>query len=115
MLKVIVTNNDITLTTGNLSRDLRITEREQLISSRFQHYPYNYHNLLSRHEKKEAKYILAQQRRLNSWRRSALAQSTLLQPAFEEVPSLVFDLGVLIFLSKIKPMGEGRFYFVFSP
>lgn len=54
MPKVIVTtNNEITLTTGNLSHDLRITEREQLISTRFQHYPYNYRNLLSCHEKKK--------------------------------------------------------------
>lgn len=53
MLKVIVTNNEVILTIGNLSLDLRIAEREQLISTRFQHYPYNYHSLLSCHEKKK--------------------------------------------------------------
>lgn len=69
LLKVIVRNSEITLTTRNLSHDLRITVREQLVSTRFQHYPYNCHNLLSCREKKkkkkeEAKCVLPQQRSL---------------------------------------------------
>ena len=52
-LKFMVTNTEISLPTGNLSHDLRIIQREQQISTRFYHYPFNQCSLPLCYEKKK--------------------------------------------------------------
>lgn len=106
MRKVIVETSEVTLTVGNLSCDLRITEREQLISTRFQHYPHNYHS----HEKEKLSIIWHSKGDFEQLAKVTSSAKHFIAIGIRGSAYLVFDLDVLIFPNKIKPTGKGRFY-----
>lgn len=68
-------------------------------------------------KRKEKLSVFGDRKRLSkSWPKSVLAQSTLLQTAFEKVLYLVFDLDVFYFSEQNKANGRKTILpFVFSP
>lgn len=113
-LKFMVTNTEISLPTGNLSHDLRIIQREQQISTRFYHYPFNQCSLPLCYEKKKLHIFGDRERGLQRVAKSHLqCKAHYCNQLSRKHPIqylILFVVVVVVFLGKIKPVRIRPFY-----
>lgn len=111
-LKFMVTNKEISLPAGNLSHDLRIIQREQQISTRFYHYPFNQCSLPLCYEKKKLNIFEDRKMRLPRVAKSHLQCKALYcnQLSRKHPIQYLILFFCFFFLGKIKPVRVRPFY-----